>query len=383
MPSKSRGPTRTLSGGRVSQRGTSGYTNWTSQNQFDTGYEWNNSVSSPGPPYRQENNWDKYSRLEIPTRVSGETAYTGSYSQYKYERWITHTNYADQKYAMGSVSVQHWVNKALSSLNTSKGVINLPNAIWELRDFPGMLRDLGRVLSKSVKASDVPGGHLAYTFGWAPLMSDLAVLMDFGAQIESEYRRLEKADDRNQMSGTLADIDTEWGQYSTWNAHYPSQASLYLHQRSVGRRRVWFSARLDRAFTLPDLSNPWGAALWGLGFGGPATNLWNSIPWSFLVDYFIDISSMLEANQGPLPYRPKTICIMVHDSVVRRWDLVSHKNWVTPPTVEQGPQTYDYKRRFVVHNPKAGFAFRPNPFTGKLGILASLSLATALRSIRN
>jgi hypothetical protein len=46
--------------------------------------------------------------------------------------------------------------------------------------------------------------------------------------------------------------------------------------------------------------------------GNPLASVWNSLPWTWLIDYFGTIGSFIEASGGKLPYEVRNMCIMFH-----------------------------------------------------------------------
>lgn len=281
------------------------------------------------------------------------------------------------------------MTSAIANVNPNRPALDLPLFLFELKDFPRMLRDLGRVLQKKVRPSDVPGGHLAYSFGWAPLLRDLRSLLDLESSLRRHLNNLRSVRNGKRIRRSLGTLDksrvrtttkspiTSNGSYTLW------VDCLYdLKQES------WFTAHIvtpDAAAIDALLADDRSGQIRHLLGLRPsqigAATLWDMIPWSWLIDYFANVGSFLEARRGSIPFRLERLNIMTHQkiteysevnpsssSIYRKLSYVSHK-------FEK-----EYKGRRFYIAPTARLTFKAGLTNGQKSILASLVTARLLRA---
>lgn len=336
------------------------------------------SVNSPGPPYTQSNNWVLNRANRRVGRLSG-TARSSSFGWY-YDV-VDYPIVYGSGFTYPATNWSYWATQALSGRNPNKPLIDVPLFVFELKDFPGMLRDLGRVLSNRMRPDDIPGAHLAYQFGWAPLFSDIQTLITLGSQIDSSISKWNSIKNKKRVSGKLESyrqlVGGRSGSYTApYNMGRASWSFNLYHKRDV-----WYTAHIGSDFQLPDWSSPVSRARWALGLNASYSTIWNALPWSWLVDYFINISAFLDANRVT-PVIMHNMCIMCQDSMeIDKFECSSVYDFSNLEA--SAPKLADSRKlRQVVANPHARIAWKPNPLFGKLPILTSLITATALRKAR-
>lgn len=346
------------------------------QNGTRKGYEFTWDTVHSGPPFIDESKLDKSKTVvEKRPRLTVLDSATG---RRRSENWdpVNHdvTNHLN---FMGPVSVQSYVNSALARLNPNVPDFDAPLFLYELREFPRMLKSLGDWLSRP-RIPDIAGSNLAYQFGWRPLFSDLATMVGLTRSLEEARKEIEDLAKPKHRSTTGRLASLSWSS-SSWNAPQVTlnpYETLKLRAHYDGTREVWFSARI-----LPDFTAPfWGesqadtiARITGTS-GLSASTIWNAIPWSWLIDYFGHVATYLEANRGQLPYAIRNMCIMVEDDMKKSWSIGSAINMPDSFYEFQGGSFRTVrKRRWVYPVPKARIAFRLDPITnGRLSILSSL-----------
>jgi hypothetical protein len=261
----------------------------------------------------------------------------------------------------------------LARLNPNVPDVDLPLFLFELREAPKMIRDLGNFLKKPLQP-DVPGSYLAYQFGWKPLFSDLHKLANLAetiSKMESHYETIAR---KQSASGSLDSYNTSWkggtqtGSGISWKYEYQLE------------RKVWFSARAVPVKSAPYFGeSPHEALRRTLGLNLSASTIWNALPWSWLVDYFVGVGDYLDASRGTSAFDIKSICIMVHDIMdVSPTDIQATGSTIISG-ITNGTLSIDRMRRFVHPAPKRHFAFASDPFVGKLGILGALATQSALK----
>lgn len=319
-------------------------------------------------------------RNTIPLKVTGEKYYSiwkevwdqtnpPNRSAYSYCPLSTPVNWA------------YFETKALANANPNKPDVDLPVFLFELREFPGMLRQLGRVLSKKTRATDVAGGYLAYSFGWAPLISDLRKLLKLeqliSKRIDYLYRAADKGNRIRRSLGTHYPARINYSYTITGVGSPPSVTAQAIVKEIV---RVWFTVRLTLKQELPRSSAELRAIARRavLGLNVSAGTLWEAMPWSWLIDYFVNIGDILDANRGAIPFQMSNMNIMAHSIVTDQ--LTGFKN-AGDITCTGGLLQTETKSRYVSPIPVPRVAYRPFFTTHMTAIVGSLATVKALRLI--
>jgi hypothetical protein len=274
--------------------------------------------------------------------------------------------------------------KAMAAASPYRSKVSLPLFLFELRELPSMLQHLGRILSRRYRASDVAGGYLAYSFGWAPLVKDLMSLFDLTKAIEDRkayFRRLESGTRVRRNFGTQQVRTT-----SLYNTSLPAAVTLKSAiGKHVGRleetHKVWatLNAKLKEplAMSAEDLHSLSRNQVLGLRFN-PA-DFWEAIPWSWLIDYFMNIGDMLESSRAQVGLRITRINVMCTQKIVVRTESTSV---LAGLQVQPGFVYRTSKLRFPYSNSSNEFAFHPF-FTGHMdAILSSLVTVKALKAFK-
>lgn len=208
---------------------------------------------------------------------------------------------------------------AIGKSNPSRPYVDLPVTLVELRDLPRAIKRIGDFLtgksySRPTKlGSDVGSDFLSWTFGWAPLISDLRKLLSFQDAVDKRIAALNKLSE----SGLHRKI-TVWEDSSTAVIRQDGYLlGLYGNEvtgsitRSTERHR-WVSVRWEPN-PIYWSHDPDVAALArrvALGLNLSFATVWELMPWSWLIDWFSNIGDILEANRGSQIATPSSVCVM-------------------------------------------------------------------------
>lgn len=280
------------------------------------------------------------------------------------------------------VNWQYWSTLALSNLNPSKPKVDLPLFIWEMKDFPEMLKNMGDVLSRRIHPKSIPEGYLSYSFGWAPLVSDLLALFNLAKSIDDRMRYLRKLEKGTHIRRRLGKrvvqhVITSNG-YSA-GATYPNgQTILRADTVDTEVLRVWFTAQAKLRNKLPVATDMhYLSKRLVLGLRASPSTVWNAVPWSWLIDYFFNVGDVIEATDGILPFDVPSMCIMAESK-----STASLQNVRMLPgfTYEGGTMQTVAKRRHVEYSPIPWLTFEPLLTLGQKANLAGLVVARGLGS---
>lgn len=291
--------------------------------------------------------------------------------------------------AVSSVNWAYWRTKALANMNPSNPTTDVPLFLFELREFPRMLRDLGRVLTGRVRPSDVPGGHLAYNFGWAPLVSDARKLLDFTQQTDDRIRYLKNLEKGHRVrrrllnNGEIAD-STISNAYTELNVGpVGSPWGVVADRRNREVMSVWFTANAKAIGDLPNLSGPGArdyARRLAYGLSARPSTLWDALPWSWLIDYGLNVGDYIEAQNGMTKFQCTRMCIMAKQTAVSELTNVRVKSGLS---MEYSAMVTEVKNRSAIANPTPVLTATQFLNGRQVGILAALATASALRGARS
>lgn len=180
------------------------------------------------------------------------------------------------------------------------------NFLYELKDlkplikyvskfnFAKLNRDMRKVLQsvRTDPSKPLAEAHLANEFAIKPMLSDITEIFNqIFATVTSAQNKFSEAGSTNQKrhysEGAVLDNVGAWclSGYDSWSTHV---------WRVMGRRTVTYTATLRYNYKYTQRPG-WDAftRYWGLDLNAEA--VWNAIPFSFLVDYFVKIGDSLHA----------------------------------------------------------------------------------------
>lgn len=358
--------------------------------QSQSGVSWYETCddSTQPRPYVNDQPLTIVDRRALPHSVSGSTL--GLFGQTAvYDRYCS-ANQMLYQYCPDPapiVSSDYWMTKALANMNPNRPVVDLPLFVFELKDFPRMLKHLGDTYRKGLRGLrpvDVPEWHLAYSFGWAPLVSDLWSLVKLTRSIEERkaylrsleygHRVRRRLTPKNNVTVRSVSPDSI-GVYDGWNGYYHYVADL-AYEETVD---VWFTANAKLLTELPDVRREREYTyMHALGLSLSAETLWNALPWSWLIDYFLNIGDVLAANRGGIPWRCTRMNIM-YKRVAKQY--TTRARTADGLSFAHGSMTTTVKQRTVHTNPTPMVAVDPFLTGRQIAILGSLLTARSLRNL--
>lgn len=200
-----------------------------------------------------------------------------------------------------------------AATNPSRPNINLPVALFELHEVPDMIRQAGRFLlharnwrdyvRSAHQTRDLATANLAFTFGWAPLISDLWKIATFQSAVDKRRKEINKLfsgrglrrrlslGETSTVSSTVANIG--FGSFVSWTG-----VPITL----VSNTKCWAVChwRPTTESTLPISDGTLRLYLSGLHPSQILENVWEALPWSWLIDYFTTIGGVLKAGNHHL-----------------------------------------------------------------------------------
>lgn len=296
----------------------------------------------------------------------------------------------------------------LAKTNPNLAAMSVPNSLYELRELPSLIKQYGQealnVISKNISLKSLANLNLMASFGVAPMVSDLNTLSKFQANVEKRLRTIQDVRQyggvrKTKKLGVYEDETT----YPTYFWDGPVFIPYELTQRTsveVSGCCVWrlspsFTGNLysdhsqDRSLFQRSLQGLIGLtgnrvsvdelnafrASYGLYSYG-INDLWNVLPFSWLVDYFSNVGDVVDANSNQLGLEPTAAVLMKKSTVT-----VSHpKLQEGDLTISAGTMTGVLKTRTPIDIPSArsGITYKVPAITqSQWGILGSLLISRA------
>lgn len=232
----------------------------------------------------------------------------------------------------------------VNSLIELKDFKRLPDLIRRLRYFIGALPKVWasskkQTLRQITKLSSE--GYLSDQFAIRPLLQDIADLIKVGRTLDVQLRKLVQNAGKIRRSRFTKEIEdfipnTDENTELTVAYFYKPRLRRVLSDNGV---KPVFRATITYSYTLPDISvSELRKRLVSkrLGFELNPQIIWNAVPWSFVVDWFLNINEIL----GDLSYDSLGIRTDIHKYVYSVKYNYTVKTYVKMSGA--GPQITDY-----------------------------------------
>jgi hypothetical protein len=295
---------------------------------------------------------------------------------------------------------------ALSKTNPSRPHVQIPVSLVEMRDIPQLIRTYGKVVLRhegawkySLKTTkfqsvrkELAEQHLAYSFGLAPLISDLRKILQLKRHYNNRVAELTALAEkgglrRNVLLHNDVDITTLNGiQVSSTNPWV-----LYADRINYGQRKMWASIRWVPSLggLLPSddeaIKRMASHLVLGLHPSQITPNIWDSLPWTWLVDWFVDVGTFLHASNNSIAHNHGSLCIMTHQK--QGYDLLkvregggSLPSWLS---LDETPTRHWEQKVRRLRFPGIAPAFSPFLSGRQLSILGSLAILRSRRGFRS
>lgn len=229
--------------------------------------------------------------------------------------------------------------------NPSREEVSIPNFLYELKDLPGMYKDIMmfktrlRNLGKGSPAASgrtIANYHLSLQMGWKPLISDLSKLLKFQASVDRRIAELNRLYSNRGLKRrcelfSFAGSMEEEILLSTALGLSVKARSTRLTKQTVWGTIRWIPTAVPKDLRRPDLARKARKLVLGLDHRGiDATQAWNALPWSWLIDWFTNTGEFLHAYRNDVPAQPTGPCNIMTRTYTRQ-ELVrtdSLKFWV-------------------------------------------------------
>lgn len=209
-----------------------------------------------------------------------------------------------------------------------------------------------KALNGKLTMKELSSVYLQYNFGWAPLFNDIAGFVSTMKRFQRKYFELLALEGTVRTARYRQWVDGSAQSQQVVESGEPTFGgwSGVMHRRGYYRiirdqtKGTQYCASMRYRYKLPaNIRQPAGiiaAKLDALGLtsGNPAV-VWNAIPYSFVIDWLINVGQTLErlrTDNAPIQTEILDFC---HSAKIQRGVGLYYKSMLTQPT---GPDSYNY-----------------------------------------
>jgi hypothetical protein len=186
-----------------------------------------------------------------------------------------------------AASLQKSFGAYMTKIDKNLGRIGrLPPSTRFVRDGLGNWQPIGKNANRTESVRKMLADTwLEYSFGWSPLVSDIKSGAIALARFGTDIRR-----DHVSAVGVHENVTSD-----ATNILATAPGIVSLHWTDRHQIRVSYKVGLQASMNVPSGTPDRLIELCGFSWQNFAPTVWELLPWSFLVDYFVNINSVLEA----------------------------------------------------------------------------------------
>jgi hypothetical protein len=265
---------------------------------------------------------------------------------------------------------EYWVTEALANVNIHRTEVPLPLFLYELKDLPRLFETI--VSIKRRGGDSIPDSHLSYEFGIRPFLADLKAFLGLGKIIEDRLNYLRDLREGKTIKRSLHYSVSDPAGYWNWTTGYFPRRYWYT---ITDTKRVWFSVVPRQVGEIPYYESPIEAMYKVLGIKGNITweDLWNGVPWSWFIDWFSNVGTLIATHGNGVDYLFTDLCVMQYQSKVT--EVTKVEGHPSGLTVTGGHRLQELKLRHPSAFPSPTIMVVPMFGLRQFAILGSLSIS--------
>ena len=271
--------------------------------------------------------------------------------------------------------------EALAATNPNVAHVGLPTFLAELKDLPTLWKNWGDNLLK-----DVARGHITWRWALKPMIRDIRNMWNFTSAVNQRMRFLSALASGQRTFKRRANLRTNSQNSAPTTVGLKSVGATISGRRVVSyHEKVWCTVewKLNPSVVIPKgflhLDRLWHRAYkmtWGISSHDSLIALWEIMPWSWFVDWFLGVGTVLQATNNTIPLTWGPICVMRTTSAYADVQCLASSpdlSWCKPSGAHRQSQVR--KQRLLV-SPVLPFApsFMPVFTAGQWSILGSLAI---------
>lgn len=308
--------------------------------------------------------------------------------------------------ALTTLEKSNYAWRILSEANPSKADVSLPTFIAEMKDIPSLMKNWYHMFIRGKKAYQallrveggpgtgrrlsalllqipaiVASGHLTWRWAIRPFIRDVEKLCDFTYLVNKRMYELAKLHTGHVIRRRVSLGRTSSTSVATGQILHSEGIVLKGKRITTSTSRTWgtVSYRMPDGKLFPITNDELVAKarrlVWGITTHEALATAWELMPWSWFVDWFANIGTVINATNNSLGLVHNDCCLMRHtkSEVTIDIDPATSESWARPNSDYY--TTFERKERFVVA-PLLPFAPTYLPLlSGKaLSILGSLAI---------
>lgn len=302
--------------------------------------------------------------------------------------------------------------ESLAATNPNVPDVNLPSFWAELKDLPSLFQDWGnKWLSKanwnsilsginSMRGalSDAARAHLMYRWAIRPMLSDIWKLFQWQTSVSKRMEWLVALTTGDRVLKRRASIRNNTAQDAPTTVGLKSAGATINGRRTVQYfEKVWCSvywkldtSKIDLSRVLPptffEMDADWinvHRRSYGVTTYGALQALWEIMPWSWFVDWFLHVDTVMNATNNTIPVTHGDICVMRTTSAIASVEPITTSpdyDWVQ---ITGSHRQSEVRKQRLIVSPILPFAPSMMPVftTGQWSILGSLGVLRSGTSI--
>lgn len=204
------------------------------------------------------------------------------------------------------------------------------SSLYELKDTPGLLKDLVSGVREAIRdylarsfikssrrkyyATSAGQWHLAIQFGWLPILGDIRKFVTAHRDRHNRLKQLIRNENRPVKRSSKVSRDNSVAFNTRTVFNHPNNPNMFPTLNSyaygVGNavtydyrdtiKETWFEGQARYLLPPGPRDLVWNRKMMRRIMGARVTPdaIWAVMPWSWLVDYFLDVSSFLKATSN-------------------------------------------------------------------------------------
>jgi hypothetical protein len=209
--------------------------------------------------------------------------------------------------------------KLVARTNPNSYQVQTLENLADIGDLPKLIKLGGDTILKKGA-----GAYLTWSFGWAPLLSDLRKLLDFQGRVNRKVKDLHRLYSKGGIHRHLDLQNANVENAQNTGIYSAISGTLTCRAKSATSYRRWGTVRyLPSSLPPRDESEYRRDAIrivYGLELSPSA--IWEALPWTWLADWFGDVGDYLVQYNNVVPVTMSTPCIMEETTTTWDWERV-------------------------------------------------------------
>jgi hypothetical protein len=238
----------------------------------------------------------------------------------------------------------------LARTNPGRPILSVPTFVYELKDLPGMIKDIGQYKLKQLdKVRNHANWSLSYQMGWKPLISDLLKTLTFQEEVERRVDELQRLWSSKGLKRRLKLGSDSKAQDFPFVLESQLGVTFNAIWKNATTAKMWGTVRWKPTAvpSTPPGSKELNRYAFGLVTGVQGFRpevLWDMMPWSWMIDWFGNVGDYLAATSNNVPCEHGLVNIMRQTNTQIYLTRTDNKDIVKGG---EGYARYERKERFI------------------------------------